>query len=228
MKWFKLISLYCSVPLNEDSSDRLILNIKNSDKNVKLKIGKLSYDQTKIFKTEKLFPLEDQTDLSLWHQPILGTKKLLGEYKAKINKDKEQEGAIHLKEKGDYTIQYKIIFQNKKKYFKLVQIDCNQTVSSLNQDKVYFLFNKKKYKSKFIMKKGKKYSMLKYPTVSFNKQLDIELYSSELLRSDQLIGKKRLRFSFKSIGEKEIIFDRDTCLYHMKIEVMDISCKINW
>jgi len=223
MKWFKLKSLYCSVPLNDESFDRLTLNINNSGKIVKLNIGKLSYDQTKNFKTEKLFPLEDQTDLSLWHKPILGTKKLLGEYKAKINKDKEPEGILHFNNKGDYTIQYKIIFSNKKKYFKLVQIDCNQTVSSLNQDKVYFIFNKKKYKSKFIMKKGKKYSMTKYPAIGFNKQLDIELYSSELLRSDQLIGKKRLRFSFKSIGEKEIVFDRDTCLYHLKIDVMELN-----
>jgi len=223
MKWFKLKSLYCSVPLNDESSDRLTLNINNSGKKVKLNIGKLTYDQTKNFKIERLFPLEDRTDLSLWHKTFFGQKKLLGEFKAKINKDQEPEGILHFSNKGDYTIQYKIIFQNKKKYFKLVQIDCNQTIASLNQDKVYFLFNKKKYKSKFIMKKGKKYSMLKYPTVSFNKQLDIELYSSELLRSDQLIGKKRLRFNLKSIGEKEIVFDRDTCLYHLKIDVMELK-----
>ncbi len=220
MKWLKLKSIHCSVPINSESHDRLYLTVNEKED---IFIGKITYDQTIDLSKKKAIPLEKETTIALWDSGLLMKRKLLGEYKARIKKDYDPDGEINFNRKGDYSIRYKVIIKGGKKFFQLTQIICNRTVASLGQDKVYFLFNGKPYQSKFILKQNKMYGMQKYPPVAFEKELEMALYTSELLRADQLIGKKKFRFSWQSLGEKEIVFDRDTCLYQLKVEIMQLQ-----
>ncbi len=222
MKWIKLKSIYCSVPNNTESYDRVVLNIDNKKQ---VSIGKMTYDQSFDLSRYAKLPLEAETLLVLHDTTLFGKKTILGEYKAKLKRFSNSSGEIRLKRKGDYILRYRIEIKNTKKYFKLTQIVCEHTVASIGQDKVYLLFNNQKYQSKFILKTGKVYSMDKYPPIYFKDSLEIAFYASELLRSDQLIGKKKLEFEFVSLGEKEIVFDRDSCLYQLKVEVLDLKEK---
>lgn len=221
MKWLQLSELHCVVPNNTESYDRISIEIGPK----KLNLGKFSYDDKSDLSKYGKISFVSETSIKLFDSPLLGKKKLLGEFVAKEKEKSVLAGELFFKNHGEYRLGYTIEFTNGKAHFKMVQLNCIRTAGALSQDKVYFMFNKRKLDTKFIVQQSKNYSLLKYPSFAFGNKLEISLFTSELLRSDKLIGRFNLKLEVESKGQSEIVFDRDNCLYHLKVEVFDFQVK---
>ncbi len=222
MKWLKLKELHCIVPNNSETKDKVMLQVGNR----KLSLGKMTYDQKLDLKKYGKIRFEAETSLKLWDMRVFGKNTLLGKYIAREKEANNIDDELYFRNLGEYRLAYKISFKNGRHNFKLVQLDCLRTASGFSQEKVYFMFNKKKFQTKFVVKQNKHYNLSKYSSINFGEKLEIKLFTSELLKSDKLIGKYILSFQISSRGESEIVFDRDSCLYHLNVEVFDLSVKV--
>jgi len=222
MKWLQFSELHCVVPSNADSSDRISIEIGPK----KLNLGKFTYDDKRDLSRFGKISFVSETSIKLFDNPILGKKKILGEFVAKEKEKSVLAGELFFKNNGEYRLGYTIEFKNAKAYLKMVQLNCLRTASTFSQDKIYFVFNKRKLDTKFIVQQSKNYSLTKYPSFAFGNNLEISLFTSELLRSDKLIGRFNLKLEVESKGQNEIVFDRGTCLYNLIVEVFDFQVKI--